>query len=364
MPGIKRAFSCELLQKLRLLPLERILERAGVVAAIDQKILAGEVARLCAAKISAVVAEFLGGAETAGGTAFLARALELLGRLALLLGVELEVRAQAIGPHRARQQVVDGHVVAHGFPRQAGDEAGEAAARAVGQAELGDRRLDGARGDVHDAPELALDHAVEHRLDELDRRQHVGIDRLQPSGAVPFAEVPRRRAARVVHQDVGRGAGFQRLLSALVRGDVAGQRRHFHAEGFTYFLGRRFERFLPARGDDQVDAFARERHRAALAEAFRGGAHERRFAANSEIHGSTPHDLGLSDTSNTPKITSAPPAACSQVKGSSRPSALVTATLTGPAAPMSAKWVAPMRFSASDCRNTGSTVLKVASTMA
>ena len=37
----------------------------------------------------------------------------------------------------------------------------------------------------------------------------------------------------------------------------------------------------------------------------------------------------------------------------------MTATLTGPMAPMSAKWLAPIRFSASACRKSGSTVLPV-----
>ena len=44
--------------------------------------------------------------------------------------------------------------------------------------------------------------------------------------------------------------------------------------------------------------------------------------------------------------------------------ALVIATLTGPSAPISANSAAPMRFSASACRKSGSTVLKVASTIA
>src|SRR3979411_1320390 len=59
-------------------------------------------------------------------------------------------------------------------------------------------------------------------------------------------------------------------------------------------------------------------------------------------------------------MTSSPPAACRHVNGSSRLSALVSATLTGPTAPISAKRLAPMRLSASAWRNTGSTVLKVA----
>src|SRR6185312_14371457 len=78
-------------------------------------------------------------------------------------------------------------------------------------------------------PEAALHHAVDRRLDELDRRQHVGIERLDPVVAVPVAEVARRRAAGIVDDDVGLGARRQHLLAALVGRHVDGDRRHLHA---------------------------------------------------------------------------------------------------------------------------------------
>ena len=54
-------------------------------------------------------------------------------------------------------------------------------------------------------------------LDQLDRREHVGVERLDPGVAVPVAKVARRRAAGVVHQDVGRRARLERGLAAFAR---------------------------------------------------------------------------------------------------------------------------------------------------
>src|SRR6267378_1629835 len=315
-------------------------ERPRVGAAVQQQILAGNVTRLRAAQIGAGIAEFLDAAEAARRVRLGAGLAQLLVAPAARLGVELEVRAQPVGVERAGQQVVDGHVVAHGLARQPGDEAGEAGARAVRQAELGDRVLHRARGDVDDAPEAVRHHAVDHRADHQDRRDHVGLERLDPGLAVPVAKVAGRRAAGVVDQDVGRGAGAQ-------------------------LRGRRLQRLAPARGDDEIHAFRRERRGAALAEAFRRRADEGGFAANSEVHDfflglENVHARELSVTRRTPAMTSSPPAACRQVNGSSRPSALVSVTLTGPTAPIRAKRLAPMRLSASACRNTGNTVLQVA----
>ena len=56
--------------------------------------------------------------------------------------------------------------------------------------------------------------AVDRRLDQLDRRQHVGVERLDPGLAVPVAEVARRRTAGVVDQDVDLRAGGERRGAA------------------------------------------------------------------------------------------------------------------------------------------------------
>ena len=86
-------------------------------------------------------------------------------------------------------------------------------------------------------PNLRVDHAVDHRLDQQDRRQHVGIDRLDPVVAAPFAEVAARRAAGVVDQDVRLRAGRERRRAACVGGDVAGDGRHLDAGLLADFLG-------------------------------------------------------------------------------------------------------------------------------
>src|SRR5262245_57146841 len=65
-------------------------------------------------------------------------------------------------------------------PRHAGNQTSEAAARAIAQPEDIDRRLHRARSDVDDTSKTAAHHAVDGRLDELDWRQHVGVDRLDP----------------------------------------------------------------------------------------------------------------------------------------------------------------------------------------
>src|SRR6267142_5818905 len=76
----------------------RVLESAGVDAAVDEEILPGDIAGLGAAQIGAQVAEFLGRAEAARRDRFFKIPLDLLDGLALLLRVELGVALQTIGP--------------------------------------------------------------------------------------------------------------------------------------------------------------------------------------------------------------------------------------------------------------------------
>jgi hypothetical protein len=138
--------------------------------------------------------------------------------------------ADAVGVEEAGQQVVDGDVVPDGLPRESpATKPVRPAARAVGQAQHVDRRLHRAGGDVHDAAEAARDHAVHRRLDQLDGRQHVGVERLDPVLAHPLAEVARRRPAGVVHQDVRLRAGGERGGAAFRRGDVGGDGEHRRA---------------------------------------------------------------------------------------------------------------------------------------
>src|SRR5213593_943830 len=133
-------------------------ERAGVDAAVDQEILAGDVARLHAAQVGAELAELLGRAEAARGNRFLDVPPHLFHGLTLLLRGELGVALQPVGPEAPGEQVVDRDVVCDGRAREARDEAGEAAPRAVREREFRDRSLHRARGDVDDAPEAPRDH--------------------------------------------------------------------------------------------------------------------------------------------------------------------------------------------------------------
>jgi len=59
-----------------------------------------------------------------------------------------------------------------------------------------------------DAAEFSGHHAVHRGLDQLDRRQHVGIQRLDPVVAGPVAEIAGWWAAGVIDQDVGVRTGF------------------------------------------------------------------------------------------------------------------------------------------------------------
>ncbi len=63
-------------------------------------------------------------------------------------------------------------------------------------------------------PNRRADHAVDHRLDQEDRRQHVGVQRADPVVALPVAEVAGGRAAGIVDQDVRVGARRQGGVAA------------------------------------------------------------------------------------------------------------------------------------------------------
>src|SRR5919197_1164204 len=148
-----------------------ILERAGVGAAVEQEILAGDEAGLRTAQISAGVAELRRIALPAGRNGAQPLGERLFFAHAALFGEGGDGRAIAIGEKEPREQVVDGHVVSCRLARQPGDEAREPRARAVREAEHRDRRLYRAGGDVDDAPVAPRDHLVHRRLDELDRRE-------------------------------------------------------------------------------------------------------------------------------------------------------------------------------------------------
>ena len=114
--------------------------------------------------------------------------------------------------------------------------------------------------------------------------EHVALDRLAPVVEREVLEIARRRPARIVDQDVRVGAGLQQGLAALLRRDVANDRRHLHAEG-SELLGRGVEGIRTPGADGDIDAFAGERGRAALAQALRGRTNDSLLALDAQIHG-------------------------------------------------------------------------------
>ena len=166
-----------------------------------------------------------------------------------------------------------------------GDEAGEAGARAVGEAQNLDRRLHRGGGDVDDAAEFARHHAVDRRLDQFDRGQHVGVDRLDPVVAGPVAEIAGRRAAGIVDQDVRIGAGLQHGFAARRGGDVADDIGDGDAGiGFADFVGGFFQRLGAARRQRDMDAFIGQRHGAGAAQALARCANDGAAAFDPKIH--------------------------------------------------------------------------------
>src|SRR5258706_4631163 len=267
------------------------LERAGIDTAVDQEILAGDVARLDAAKVGAELAELLGGAEAAGRDLFFPFAFDLLRSFALLLRRNLSVADQPVGPEAPREQVVDGDVVRDGFARETRDKAGEAAPRAVRQGQLGDRRLYRARGDVDDAPEAPRDHSIHRRLDQLDRSEHVRAQRLQPVFARELAKIRRRGSAGVGDEDVGLRAGGERRDAAQFAGDVRRHRDDDRAGGGADLVRGFFQSLALARHQRDAAAFARERGGAAPAQPLACAAYQRGRAANFQVHYRSPEKL-------------------------------------------------------------------------
>jgi hypothetical protein len=213
----------------------------------------------------------------------------LLGADATLLRLCLRGAAQPVGIEGSRQQPVDGDVIDHGLARDAGDKAGEAGAGAVGQAQDLDRRLHRGGSNVDDAAEFARHHAVHCRLDQFDRGEHVGIERLDPVVAGPVAEIAGRRTAGIVDQDVRIGTGLEDGFAAGLGGDVADDLGHRHAgANFTYFSGGFRQRFGAARGHRDMHAFIGQRHRTGPSQALGGCAHDGAAAFDPKIHCLTP----------------------------------------------------------------------------
>ena len=243
------------------------------------------------AEEDAGVAELGGVAVAAGGGGFRAFGEHVVDGFAGFCGGCGGVGSEAVGEEGAGEQVVDGDVVAGDLAGEAADEAGEAGAGAVAHAEGGDWGLHGAGCDVDDAAEAAGGHAVDDGFDEEDGGQHVGVQRADPVVAVPVAEVSGGGAAGVVDEDVGVWAGGEGGGAACFGGDVAGDGGDGDAGGGADFGGCGLEGGLGSGGDDDVDAFAGEGHRAGSAEALAGGADDCLLALQSGVHRFIPSSL-------------------------------------------------------------------------
>jgi hypothetical protein len=160
--------------------------------------------------------------------------------------------------------------------------------------------LHGTRGDVDDAPELPRYHALQRRLDHLERRHHVRVHRFQPVLARELEEVAAGLAAGVVDEDVGGRAGGERGGAPRLRGDVGGHRDYFHPVQLANLRRRLLQGFFAAGDDHQVNALGGEGVGAASAESLARGADDGAAAAYAQIHVAPPSGYwGLMPASRT-----------------------------------------------------------------
>jgi hypothetical protein len=205
-----------------------------------------------------------------------------------LLRGHLEIGAQAVGIEYAGQHEIDGDVGGGDRARHAGQEGGQAGARAGRQIEAEQRHFHRARGDVDDAAEFFGDHRIDRLLDQLDRHDHVGDDAVDHLLPVEFAEVAERRAGIVVDQNVRLGTGLEQRLLTLRRSDVGGDRDDLGAGRLAEFGGGGGEALAVAAVDHDLAAGLGERLGAGAAEPAARCADDRLAAGDAEVHAGFP----------------------------------------------------------------------------
>ena len=173
---------------------------------------------------------------------------------------------------------------AGGLPREPAGETDQARARAVRQSKLDLRDFHAARHDVDDAAEAARHHAVDGEPHHLDRAQHHVVERGDPVVARPVAKVAGQRTLRIVDQNIGPRAGGDRGGAAVRRGQVGGDGDDLDAGRLRNLGAGAFKHVARAGNDREVDAFARQRQRAGLAEAAARAADQRGLASYAEVH--------------------------------------------------------------------------------
>ena len=109
---------------------------------------------------------------------------------------------------------------------------------------------------------------------------------------LPIGPEARRRAARIVDQDVQLTGGIQHLGASIFGGDVGGDGGDLHPVGGADFLGRGLQRIGAAGVENEGHTGLCQRHGAALAQPFGGGADQCALACNTKIHIHSPSGWG------------------------------------------------------------------------
>jgi hypothetical protein len=156
------------------------------------------------------------------------------------------------------------------------------------QVEPRQRHLHRARGDVDDASELAAHHGIDDLLRELDGGHHVGHHAVEHLLARQSAEIPQRRTAVVVDENVRLGArGQQRSLTRGIA-DVGDDARDRGAGCPPQIVNRGVHRLGRAAVEEDITAGLRQRLGAGASQAAARRAHERAPPANPEVHWFSP----------------------------------------------------------------------------
>jgi hypothetical protein len=119
---------------------------------------------------------------------------------------------------------------------------------------------------------------------QLDRRQHVGVERLDPVAAIPIAKIARRRAAGVVDENIRIWTGGENGVSSILRRDISHHGHRFRTGCGTNFIGRMLQDFAAPGDDDELYAFPAKGDRAAPAQTHACRADNRRAAPKTKIH--------------------------------------------------------------------------------
>jgi len=239
---------------------------------------------LYAAEVSAGFTEFIGFAEAASRVGVATLVPHFIEWAFGGVGCGLYSGSEAVGLEGAGQKIVDGDVVGDGLAGKARDEPGEAATRAVGEAENIDGSFDSSGGDVDYAAESALDHAIDGGLYELDGGEHIGVERRDPDLSVPLAEIARWWAAGIVDEDVGSWASGESGSAPFVGCDVGGDGYYGYAGSLANLIGSRFDGFGRAGHDRHIHALTRQRQGACLAETFTGRANQGVSSCYFQVH--------------------------------------------------------------------------------